>query len=87
MSDFYKQALPSVMASADGILEITPNDDADLTSLPKGIYIGGTGDLAVIMPDGSTGVFVQMLGGGTYPIRPARILQTGTTATGIVGLI
>jgi hypothetical protein len=38
------------------------------------------------MVSGATVVFTGMQGGMIYPLRVARVLATGTTAAGLVGL-
>ena len=69
--------------------EITPNDSADITNgFTKGVWVGGTGDLRVIMINDTAAVtFTNVQGGSLLPIRVKRVLATGTTATGIVAVI
>ena len=65
--------------------EITPNDNADITyAFSKGVWVGGTGDLRVIMINDTDPVtFTNVQGGSLLPIRVKRVMNTGTTATGI----
>ena len=66
---------------------ITPSDTADLTLLPRALYIGVTGDVSVILIDDDVAVtFVGVLAGSLLPIRAQRVRSTGTTATNIVGI-
>jgi len=69
--------------------EITPNDTVDIPDrFCKGVYVGGTGDLRVIMLNDTTAVtFTNVQGGSLLPIRVKRVMATGTSATGIVGVI
>lgn len=67
----------------------TPSGDVtDLTSGPtRGVYVGASGNLAVIFvgdKDADTVTLVGLAAGIWHPIQVRRILQTGTTATGIV---
>lgn len=65
---------------------ITPSDTVDITGgILRGFYVGVSGDVAVIMADGSTVTWPALAAGVPHPIQVKRILATGTTATGIVG--
>lgn len=76
-------------SAAFGAYEITPDDNADNVpnGFSKGIWIGGLGNLAVIMSDGSEATLVNIQGGSLLPLRVRRVKATGTTATAIVALI
>jgi hypothetical protein len=64
---------------------VTPNDTTDLAARPRSLWIGGDGDIAVQMK-GSDTVVVFKNTFGLMPIRPDRILASGTTATDILAL-
>ena len=64
---------------------INPDDNADLDILPRAIYVGLTGTLVVRGADGHDETFTA-IAVGYHPLRPRRILYTGTTAGGIKGL-
>lgn len=70
----------------DNAASVTPNDSTDLTAVTRAIYVGGFGDMAVIMKNGQTVTFTNLESGVVYPYRVSRILSTGTTATGIIAL-
>lgn len=72
--------------AAGGALTITPSDGTDLTRATRAIYVGVTGNLAVIMLDGTTATFIAVPAGALLPLMVSRILATGTTATSIVGI-
>lgn len=61
--------------------------DQDLPQGSRAIYVGGTGNLAVVMWDGATVTFNGMAAGYPLPIRARTILTSGTTATGIIALL
>ena len=67
---------------------ITPSDTVDLVTVPKAIYVGGGGDLKMIgvaAPAAAAGVvWSGVPSASLLPVRPRRILATGTTATLIV---
>lgn len=68
----------------DDFSVITPDDNNDLTSLPKAIFVGVAGDIVVHNKAGTS--VTLTVAAGYHPIRPHRVLSTGTTATGIIGL-
>ena len=69
---------------ARNALMVTPSDTVDLINVTKALYIGGTGDVTVIMLDGSAPqTFSACPVGMILPVRCTRILATGTTATKI----
>lgn len=73
-------------APAIGVATITPAN-ADLANDLRGFYVGGTGDVSVTCPDGSTAVFAALPVGSVISVLCRRINLTGTTATNIVGLL
>jgi hypothetical protein len=69
---------------------ITPNDDEDLPRLARGIYVGGgngesPGDVKIVTPAGSTLTFKNVPVGSTLPWVAKRVMNTGTTATNLIG--
>lgn len=69
---------------------LTPSDTVDVPKLddrgPRALYIGGTGHLTSLDADGTSVVISAIPVGTILPIRPTRIMSTGTTATLIVGI-
>lgn len=77
----------SVISPAIDAFAISPDDDVDLAKVPKALYVGGAGNIAVYMAGVATEVvFVGVAAGTVLPIRPTRVRATNTTATSIVGL-
>lgn len=72
-------------APAVGVATVTPAD-ADLPDDLRGFYVGGTGNVSVTCPDGSTAIFTAIPVGVTIAVICRRINATGTTATLLVGL-
>lgn len=63
--------------------EVTPTD-TNLSQITRAIYIGGGGDLRVMMAADNAIVWHRNLAAGMYyPLRVKQIM-TGTTATDIV---
>lgn len=66
---------------------VTPSDSADFTGgLCRAIYVGVSGDVAIIMEDDSAGVTLKSMPIGLYALRAKRVKSTGTTATNIIAL-
>lgn len=73
---------------ASKAVAITPNDNTDLPITVRAVYVGGVGNLAVILKDDTTAVIFAGVPIGTLlPILVRRVLATGTTATSLIGLI
>lgn len=75
------------ISGAVGIVAITPSDSADVPGgYIRGFIVTVAGDVAVNMADGSTGTLPDCAVGVQHVYQISRILSTGTTATGIIGL-
>ena len=56
------------------------------TIIPRGVYIGGNGDLVVrLVGDTSDRTFLGLTAGTILPVRPTHVRAT-STATGLLGL-
>lgn len=51
----------------------------------KGLYIGTTGNVAVVTAGGTTTVFTAVPAGGIIPLEVVQVRSTSTTASNIVG--
>lgn len=64
---------------------VTPSDSTVLNA--RALYIGGTGDLAVIPIGNSSPVtFVGVPAGVVLPLQVTKVMATNTTATDIVAI-
>ena len=73
------------MRPAAGGFAVSPSDDTDLSQPIRAITIGTeAGVVKYINWDGAT-ITTGSLPVGTYALFATRILNTGTTATGITG--
>lgn len=82
-------ALPGLDAPAEGAEAVTPSDGTELAHYSRALYVGGAGNVSVIMrsDDSSTAVvFTAVPAGTVLPIRCKTVRTTGTTATAIVNL-
>lgn len=86
MSDAFANTQPSLSGPASAAFTVTPSDTADLSTLPRALYVGGDGNLTVIMQGGQTVTLTAVAAGTLLPLRVRRVLATGTSATAIVGL-
>ncbi|MEP2473678.1 MULTISPECIES: hypothetical protein [Rhodobacterales] len=82
----FESMTPGLTAPASDGVAVTPSDQDDLDFATRALYVGGTGDLAVQLISGNNITLRGLQGGNLYPLRVARVLATGTTATDIVGL-
>lgn len=80
------EALQAYNASAWGSLTITKSDATILSPVLRALYVGGTGDVAVRMMDGSTPIFVAVPAGSILPIQIDKVLSAGTSASSMVGM-
>lgn len=76
----------SLTAPARDAVAVVPSDTTDLTVLPRALYVGQTGDVTARLAGGQTVLFKAAQAGSVLPVRAARVMATGTTATGIVAL-
>lgn len=86
MADNFQEYTPGLSSPATDAVAVTPNDSTDLTVVPRALWVGGAGDLSVIMRDGSSPVTFTGITVGYHPLRVSRVRATGTTATNIVAL-
>ena len=70
---------------ANGAFSITPADGTDLDIVTRGLNVSAAGNVSVVTLADET-VTVHIAAGIVFPLRVKRVLSTGTTATGIVGL-
>lgn len=82
----YSGRADAISAPAQGGFAITPSDAADLSTETRGLWVGGSGDLAVVLAAGDEVVLAGAVGGSVLPLRVKRVKATGTTATQLVGL-
>ena len=68
------------------VFDITPDDSNDLAHVTTGLNVATPGVVRVTTVDGSTAE-LTVHPGHAFPIRVRRVWQTGTTATGIRGLV
>lgn len=65
---------------------VTPSDTVDLSDVTTGLWVGGAGNVVVIMNGGQTVTFTGVPAGTLLPIRVSRVKATSTTATNMIAL-
>lgn len=71
---------------ASTLIDVTPSDTTDLSDVTSALNVATPGTVRVTTLDGSV-TDVSVAPGYAFPLRVTRIWATGTTATGIRGLI
>ncbi|MFK0332444.1 hypothetical protein ACIQUB_15050 [Rhizobium sp. NPDC090275] len=87
MSDRFASHTPSLTGPASGGFPITPDDTMALPETTRALYVGGGGSLAVEMASGAVLTFEGVADGMLLPLRVSRVRASGTTASGIIGLV
>lgn len=66
---------------------VVPHDSASIADTPKGLYVGGAGDIVMRGIAGTSDQTWKAVPAGTVlPFRPSHVRATGTTATAILAL-
>ena len=87
ISDDFHDIRASLTSPVMGGFDITPDDGADLPKVTRGLMVATAGDVAVKFKSGDTLTLPGLTPGVVYPLRVARVMATGTTATGLKGLV
>lgn len=77
---------PGLESPPSRAFAVTPTDAADLTIPIRGLMVAVGGNVALVTRGGDTATLPGLEPGVQYAVLATRILATGTTATGIVGL-
>lgn len=80
-----------VDSSAEGVVSVTPSDTVSITlpsgqTFTKGLYVGGAGNISVLMADGSSATFTSVAAGSLLPLSVKRVNSTSTTATSMIAV-
>jgi hypothetical protein len=65
-------------------IAITPSDSTVIYA--DALYVGGAGNVTCLDRDGTSALYA-VPAGGQIPTNVTKVMATGTTATGIVGLL
>lgn len=86
MADFFANHHPGLTSPAATAQTIAPNDNTDLPTATRALYVGTTGDLHLRLTSGDDVVLANAVAGMIYPLRVVRVFSSGTTAGALVGL-
>lgn len=86
MTDQFASMIAGLDSPASDVFPITPNDSSDLSTPTRAIRANSGGNVVLVTIAGHqrTCTFAP---GETRAIRATRVLATGTTATGLEGMI
>lgn len=76
----------SISNPARRLAAVTPSDTATININAAALYVGGTGNVAVVTTGGSTVTFSSVPAGTILPVQVTQVLATGTTATLMVAM-
>lgn len=86
-SDTFANFQGGLQTPPDNAFAVTPNNTGELPFVTRALYVGGAGDVAVVLrKDGAPVTFVAVPAGSMLPLRVRQVLVTGTTATALVGI-
>ena len=87
MADPFSGAVDSVIAPATRAVAVVPHDLNPLADIPKALFVGSGGHLALRGAGGGADVLFRNVQDGTVlPLRAQFVRATGTTAADIVAL-
>lgn len=84
--DLFSDLPTTLTAPAREAAAVVPNDGADIATLPRAIYVGTAGHVAVQMAGGQSVTFSNVAAGAILAVRARRVMATGTTASNLVAL-
>ncbi|MBT0957783.1 hypothetical protein IV417_10310 [Alphaproteobacteria bacterium KMM 3653] len=79
MSDTFAAMQRTLTSPAETHYAITPSDTADLSPVPRALYVSASGT-AVLVDRSGTELSYDLTAGTTLPLRARRVKATGTTA-------
>lgn len=65
---------------------LVPSDTQDVVNVTRALMVGASGNVSVVLYLDAEPVTLSLVAGAIYPLMVTRLMATGTTATGIVGL-
>jgi hypothetical protein len=87
MADPFGEYRGNMLAGAERAFSITPNDSADLATVTRGIFVGTTGNLKVLLVgDSDPVIFNGVAAGVVHSLRVKRVYAADTTASNLLGV-
>ncbi len=66
---------------------IVPHASTNFSREAQGIWVGGVGDVAVVLPSDDVVIFLAVPSGTLLPVRAKRVNAVGTDATSMVAMM
>jgi hypothetical protein len=85
IDDFKTHARSLTSPPEDAMMIVPGTSDDTLPHTPRAIYVGETGDVALLMLSGATVRLANVPAGTFLPLRVRQVLSAGTTASDIAG--
>lgn len=87
--DFDKQTRGLSSPGEDDIdIDAEKNDTADLSKVPRAVYVGADGNIKMqLKRSAAPRTWTGVKAGTVLAVRPVRVWSTGTTATGLIGIL
>lgn len=85
-TDNFANTSPGISGPARNAAAVTPSDAAELANVSRALYVGGAGNIAVVMASGDEVTFTGVTAGSVLPIQVKQVKATSTTATTILNL-
>jgi hypothetical protein len=86
MADTFETVATGMSGPAENAFAITPDNDNDLATVTRWLYVGTAGHVKIDTANGDTVTLNSLAAGVLHPIRARRVYATGTAALTIVGL-
>ncbi|MEM9360602.1 MAG: hypothetical protein AAGB04_30875 [Pseudomonadota bacterium] len=85
MNDKFDANARSVLSPSENAFAVVPSDSEPLHTVPKFLYVGEGGSVALRAKDATEDViFENVPAGGYIYVRASLVRETGTTASSIV---
>lgn len=87
MADQFSNVADQVSAPATRAVSVTPHDSNALSDIPKALFVGTGGTIAMRgVNDSADQSWTNVADGSVLPFRARYVRATGTTASGILAL-
>lgn len=87
MADQFSNSADQVSAPATRAVAVVPHDSNALADIPKALYIGTGGDIAMRGSNGTADqLWKNVAAGAVLPFRAQYVRATGTTAADLLAL-
>jgi hypothetical protein len=89
-TDSFAALVKGLDAPADDDINIDTekHDTNELSKVPRSVYVGVAGDIKMqLLKSSAPRTWTAVPAGTILPVRPKQVWSTGTTATGLIGIL